>query len=312
MSSPRAATSPERHVTRHRRQPPAVSHGVSHGGSPLKRAQQHKARLLSCASRASSTWLTALPIHTALTLSNSALRNAFQLRLGLHPWPLAAPRVRCGCGALVDPPPGRSDPDFFQHAQKCPQLAAARSARHHILCGAWCQVMQSTGLPTSLESNCSKVSGAHLITTAGAQADILTVLQDRLLLSDASVSHYCADTYVERAAVTAGSAAEVRAQKKVHKYALYGPGGYDFTPLVVECYVCRCTAIHALLNKLGHLTADSGRVTKGAWIEGALRRFSVALCKENDFAFRANLYSFCRATGKHPTRGAAVPHTLEV
>ena len=72
------------------------------GGSPLKRAQQ-QACLLSCASRASSIWLTALPIHTTVTLSNNAYCNAFQFRLGLAPRPLEAPRVRCGCGALADP-----------------------------------------------------------------------------------------------------------------------------------------------------------------------------------------------------------------
>ena len=27
------------------------------------------------------------------------------------------------------------------------------------------------------------------------------------------------------------------------------------------------------------------------------------------FSFQANLHAFCRAAGKHPTRGAAVPHT---
>ena len=74
----------------------------------------------------------------------------------------------------------------------------------------------------------------------------------------------------------------------------------------------QCTATHALFNKLGYFAADSGRATKGGWIEGALRRLSVALCKGNDFVFHANLHSFCCATGKHLTRGAAVPHTLEV
>ena len=83
-------------------------------------------------------------------------------------------------------------------------------------------------------------------------------------------------------------------------------------PPVVESYGRQCAATHAPLNKLGHLAADSGHVTKGAWIEGALRHLSVAMCKGNDFVFRANLHSFCRATGKHPTHGAAVPHTLEV
>ena len=37
---------------------------------------------------------------------------------------------------------------------------------------------------------------------------------------------------------------------------------------------------------------------------------SKELCKGNDFVCRASLHSFCRATGKHPTRGAVVPHTL--
>ena len=57
--------------------------------------------------------------------------------------------------------------------------------------------------------------------------------------------------------------------------------------------------------------ADNGRVNKGAWIEGALSPLSLALCKGNDFV-RANVHSFCHATGKHPTRRAAVPHTFEV
>ena len=59
------------------------------------------------------------------------------------------------------------------------------------------------------------------------------------------------------------------------------------------------------------LAADK-RVSKGAWVEGTLRRLSIALCKGNDFLFRANLHAFCRAAGKHPTRGAAVPHTIEL
>ena len=114
------------------------------------------------------------------------------------------------------------------------------------------------------------------------------------------------------AAATAGSAAEVRAAKKVAKYALREPGSYDFTPLVVESYGGQFSSMHTLLNLLGRLVADSGRVTKGTWIEGALRRLSVALCKGNDFLFRDNLHAFFQAAGKHPTRGAAVPHTNEV
>ena len=194
------------------------------GSSPLKRAQQHKARLLSCASRATPICLTALPIRNALTLSNSAFCNAFQFRLGLSPHPMHALRVRCGCGALVDPPLGSSETDFFQHAQKCPQLAGARSAHHNILCGTWCQVMQSAGMPTSLEPNCSRVAAANPVTSAGDRADVLCVPRDRLLLFNVSVTHCCADRHVATAATTAGSPAEARAAKQVAKYALREPG----------------------------------------------------------------------------------------
>ena len=229
------------------------------------------AGMLSCASRASSVWLTARPIHNALTLSNSAICNTFQFRLGLSPRPMHAPRVRCGCRALIDPPPGSPEPNFFQHAQKCPQLAAARSDRHNILCGTWCRFLQSAGVPTSLKPNCSRVPGSNPATSGGDRTDVLCVLQDRLLLSIVSVAHCCADTYVVMAATTAGSAAQTRAAKKVAKYALRKPGGYNIMSLVLESYGRQCSATHTLLNLLGRLAADRGRVSKGVWVEGALR-----------------------------------------
>jgi hypothetical protein len=95
-------------------------------------------------------------------------------------------------------------------------------------------------------------------------------------------------------------------------YALQEPGGYDFAPLVVESHGHVCDTSHTQFNKVGGLAGDTGRVTKGAWIEGYLRQLSVALCKGNDFVFRLNLHSFCRAAGQHPKAGATVHPTIEV
>ena len=92
--------------------------------------------------------------------------------------------------------------------------------------------MRSAAVPTSLGPNCSGVAGSNTVIAAGDRTDILCVLQDRLLLSDVSVTHCFADTYMETAATTAGSAA-----KKVAKYALRELSGYAFTPLMVESYV---------------------------------------------------------------------------
>ena len=60
------------------------------------------------------------------------------------------------------------------------------------------------GVPTSCEPNCSRVGGSNAVTSAGDRADILCVLQDRLVLSYVSVPHCCAVTYVETAAARAG------------------------------------------------------------------------------------------------------------
>ena len=54
------------------------------------------------------------------------------------------------------------------------------------------------------------------------------------------------------------------------------------------------------------------QLPEGALVEGALRRLSIALCKGNDFLFRGNLHAFYHTAGKRPTRGAAVPHTIEL
>lgn len=44
---------------------------------------------------------------------------------------------------------------------------------------------------------------------------------------------------------------------------------------------------------------DSGRATKGAWVEGVLPQLSVALCKGIDCSFRAIMHDFCRAAGRN-------------
>ena len=91
------------------------------GTSPLKCAQQQKARMLSCASRASPIWLTALPIHNALTFSKGAFRNLLQFQLGLSPRPMHAPRVRCGCRALAMVDPLQAHPTSFSTLKSAPR-----------------------------------------------------------------------------------------------------------------------------------------------------------------------------------------------
>lgn len=55
--------------------------------------------------------------------------------------------------------------------------------------------------------------------------------------------------------------------EKVGQVRLARAGGYGFTPVVVESYDRQCAAIHTLLNLLGRLAVDSGRVRKRVCVE---------------------------------------------
>ena len=79
-------------------------------------------------------------------VSNSAFYNAFQLRLGLSPRPMHAPRVRCGCGALVEPPQAHLSPTSFSTLKSAPSspLQGLRATIFSVELGArscnlpWC------------------------------------------------------------------------------------------------------------------------------------------------------------------------------
>ena len=107
--------------------PPAVHYRRPQWEQPAEARTTTQGGMLSCASRASSIWLTALPIHNALTLSNSAFCNAFQFRLGLSPRPMHAPRVQCGCGALFLSP-GRPPPQAHLSPTSLSTLKSAPSS----------------------------------------------------------------------------------------------------------------------------------------------------------------------------------------
>ena len=64
-------------------------------------------------------------------------------------------------------------------------------------------------------------------------------------------------------------------------------------PHVVESYGNQCKVGDTMLNLLRRLAAGSGRVTKEAWVESALRQQITSLCTGNDFVSGAKLPSFC-------------------
>jgi hypothetical protein len=246
-------------------------------------------------------WLDALPVAPALQLSDADFVCAARHRLGIANMPANAPAVQCFCNECVQP--GNLD-----HAMTCNTLSGANTLRHEILKGIWRRSAGRAGVATSEEPELRPLRGQDRSGNFGDRGDILLVLQSALTVTDISVIHPAARTYVRAAAATAGSAAAVRDQQKRARYDRGGDtGGYAFVPLSVESYGRMGVPAMQLLNTLADTAAASGAVVKGDFVRNTLRELSVGLCKGNGILYRAGLKILARASGRAFLSGTDVP-----
>jgi hypothetical protein len=106
---------------------------------------------------------------------------------------------------------------------------------------------------------------------------------------------------------TAGAAASHRDQLKRTAYARVEPHGYGFESFSVETYGRLGQPAMKLLHVLGDEAAGPGGVTRASFVNGALRKLSVGLCKGNFFAYRAFVGMLARSSGTSFRAGMRVP-----
>ena len=70
---------------------------------PADHNAYHRARLISCGGPHAGSWLGALPVAAATTVTSASWQMALALRLGVPVKELMSGDVRCACGAVVDP-----------------------------------------------------------------------------------------------------------------------------------------------------------------------------------------------------------------
>jgi hypothetical protein len=142
----------------------------------------------------------------------------------------------------------------------------------------------------------------------GARGDAILVMPEGTIVSDVSIIHPAAETYVGIASKGTGAAAALRDAEKIELYAKSPMGGaLEFVPLSMETYGRMGAPAMALLRKLAELAADSGRVDKQQWMKSALQKLSVALQRGNTWRFKAGLSVGARAPGKLFQPGLIVP-----
>jgi hypothetical protein len=275
---------------------------TSFNGSGME-GLQHQARLRSCASRASSAWIEALPTSAALKLTDLEFTTAMRHRLGLSHMPANAPGVQCFCGRHM----GQGNTD---HAMTCKSLSGAMTLRHDILKNIWRRIANRAGVATSAEPVLRPLRGVQAAAIANrpeSRGDILLVLADGITVADVSVVHPAAPTYVAAAAQTDGSAAAARDQLKRARYQSDDPAAYSFQPLSVETYGRLGKPAMQMLSTLASAATNAGVRLRGDFTANALRELSVGLCRGNSVLYKRSLYALARASGVAFRAGMDVP-----
>lgn len=270
------------------------------------------ARLKSLACRQSGAWLTVLPIHPAVTLSNQDFSIGLRQRLGVPQMQndTSTLKVTCFCGTPLTPQ------DIDDHAMTCKALSGTATMRHDKITGFWCRLCRKVGRATSLEPRLSLLKsherlqeGRHATAAEGACGDILTVKPGGIVqVLDTSITHPAADTYMQKAATEAGAAAKLREISKIEKYAKQGQHCYQFVPLVTETYGRLGTEAMKFLNELADeaSTPDSG-IHKADFVRSALTEMSIALVRGNALKIRACQQCYVKASGNRFRPGVNRP-----
>lgn len=263
--------------------------------------QRDAARLRSASTGTSSGWLTALPVWSALRLTNAEFRMAARHRLGL------------GVPSLIDVPPctcSAGDSTTPDHALSCKHNAGKAIVRHDIWASAWRHAIRRAGCASSAEPLYSSLAapGAQGAATQ-RRGDILVVWPDGgVRILDCVVTHPAAASYVRDAAEAGGSAAAKAEARKRADFAEVGEGSaFDFVPLAVESYGRMGVAASRFLSELGDLVEAAGRVSKAAFVRTVRRELSCALCKGNARMYYNSLSRIAARVGHNFRPGCDEP-----
>jgi nucleotide-binding universal stress UspA family protein len=202
------------------------------------------------------------------------------------------------------------DHGITDHAMTCKSLSGAMTLRHDIIKDTVRRIANRAGIATSVEPELRPLRGvqtAALNNRPLSRGDVLLVLPDALTVTDISVVHPAAPTYVAGAAQTDGSAAAARDQLKRARYETEDPAAYAFTPFSVETYGRLGKPAMELLNTLATAATRGGADFKGDFVTNALKEISVGLCRGNAILYRRSLYVLARTSGNAFRAGMDVP-----
>jgi len=245
-----------------------------------------RVRKLSCSGKYAGAWLNAIPKYYAFKLTPEQMQTALRLRLGLvHPCIFTS--VRCaGCEKRTVDAQGI-------HCLTCTAGGNELWVRHQ-------QVLQCFHEATRTTGKFSRIEELHTVLPDKKLANGRTTEQipDQLVerftpegrdvVTDVSVTHPVAVTYIRKAATALGAAKEREKEKVAHGYADAAESvGKIFIPLAIETFGAWGPAAQDFFKQLKRIMdnklpkVQDTTWTTASWASCHSQKVSIALQRGN-------------------------------
>lgn len=250
------------------------------------------ARLRSAAGGPASALWTTMPTAPATRVGDDDFVMAGRHRLGFGPGAATGP---CTCGR---------DATLPDHAQAC--ALTDDVFRHDSVASTVRGIVRTAGCATSAEPRYNYFAGAR----AGEKRGDATVVlgTNKLAILDVVVTHPANRSYWDGAARESGYAARLAEQGKIRRLGNIAAGaGFTFVPFAVESFGRLGSAAMGFLSEIGDIAASTGKVTKRAFLRGALSKLACALARGNGRMYTTGVFAMTRACGRNYMPGLPVP-----
>ena len=192
----------------------------------------------------------------------------------------------------------------------CENIAKMTQMHHDNLASAWHLVVSAYSCQSEAEPRYRALAGKKGMVKCQRRGDIVAVLpRFELAAVDVVVAHGSAKSYAAQAAKTAGWTAARAEQTKRTRFRkdVRDHHEFGFVPFaVVTCGYMGKEAVK-FVNRFGDITAESGRISKGAFVRSAMQLLSVTVHRGSAEMYRRSGLVISREQGLHYDAGFAVP-----
>ena len=264
--------------------------------------QRDAARLRGSSGGPAGAILTAIP-GGPMTLGNGMLVVSVWHRLGHHvPADVAHPLCKCRAGVAAE----------ADHAMVCEKVAKMTQMRHDNLANALRLVFCACSFQSAAEPRYRALVGNKGMVECQHRGNIVAVLPRLELAAVDMVAHASSKSNAAEAAKTAGwtAARAERTKQTWSRKDVPDHAAFRFVPFAVETCGYMGKEAVKFVNRLRDIAAESGRISKGAFVRWAMQLLSVTVQRGDAEMYRRSGLVIPREQGLHYDADFVVPVLL--